>query len=393
MFTNTFIQTATAYNKGYRFIENKGGSRSGKTFGELQLLDIIAQKKKKRIITTVGLSVPHLKGGAIRDYDNILSERGVIPDAIRTKDPYIYTYGKTIHEFISFDNIGKALGAARDILFLNECNKMPFDIVHQLIQRTTECVFFDYNPSLRFWIDDNNGFDINNRKDAIRVHSTFLDNYDNLSELQKEEFRIGEQKAKEEEKRGVYGYWSNWWKVYGLGEYGQIEGAIFTDWEIGPFDELLPFRFGLDFGFSNDPDALVKIAVDEKRKIVYIHECFYKNGQSFDALKDNISKYCNRYVEIIADSAEDRLITDLQKFFNISRCVKVKVIERIKKLQGYHLVITPESINTQNEVINYVWSDKKAETPIDKNNHALDAVGYAFMNKKQGSKIIGSNLN
>ena len=72
--------------------------------------------------------------------------------------------------------------------------------------------------------------------------------------------------------------------------------------------------------------------------------------------------------------------------------MKVKVIERIKKLQGYHLIITPEGTNIQNEIMNYVWSDKKAETPIDKNNHALDAVGYAFMNKKQGSRILGTNL-
>lgn len=388
MYTSTFFNTAKAYNDGYRFIENKGGSRSGKTYAELQLLDLIAQKKKKRVITTVGLSVPHLKGGAIRDYDNILEERGIIPDSIRTKDPYIYTYNRTIHEFISFDNLGKALGAARDILFLNECNKMPFSIVHQLIQRTTECVFFDYNPSLKFWIDDPEGFDISKRKDAICLHSTFKDNYDNLSDLQKEEFKLGEQKAAEEAKKGIYGYWSNWWTVYGLGQYGQIEGAIYTDWEIGAFNDLLPHRFGLDFGFSNDPDALVKIAIDEKRKTVYMKECFYKSGQSFEVLRKELAKHCNRYDEIIADSAEDRLIIDLQRYFNVKACVKVKVIERIKLLQSYHLVIDPDSKNLQNEVLNYVWSDKKAETPIDRSNHLLDAAGYAFMNKKQGSKLL-----
>jgi len=383
MYTPTFIKTAEAYAKGYGFIENRGGTRSGKTYGELQLLDLIAQKPKKRVITTVGLSIPHLKGGAIRDYDNILNERGIIPDMIRTKDPYIYTYGNTIHEFISFDNLGKALGAARDILFLNEANKMPFNIVHQLIQRTTECTLVDYNPSVKFWIDDPEGYDINSRKDVCTIHSTFKDNYENLSETQKEEFRIGERKASEEAARGVYGYWSNWWKVYGLGEYGQIEGAIYTDWEVGAFNDLLPYRFGLDFGFSSDPDALVKIAVDEKNKTVYLHECFYKNGQSMDMLINQLSYHVGRREHIIADCAEDRLISDLGQKFNITKCEKWRVVDRIKKMQSYHLVITPESVNLQNELMQYVWSDKKSETPIDKSNHLLDAAGYAFTNGVQ----------
>lgn len=390
MYTSTFFKIADAYAKGYGFIESRGGTRSSKTFSKLQLLDIIAQKPKKRVITTVGLSIPHLKGGAIRDYDNILNERGVIPDLIRTKDPYIYTYGNTIHEFISFDNLGKALGAARDILFLNEGNKMPWDIVHQLIQRTTECTFCDYNPSVKFWIDDPNAFDILNRRDAITIHSTFRDNYENLSETQKEEFRIGERKAKEEEARGVYGYWSNWWKVYGLGEYGQIEGAIYTDWEVGEFNDLLPYRFGLDFGFSSDPDALVKVAVDEKTKTIFMHECMYRNGQSFETLRTNIESHCRRNDLIVADSAEDRLIYDLMTYYNIVPAKKWKVIERIKKMQSYHLVVTSTSTNLINELMNYVWSDKKSETPVDKANHLLDAAGYAVTGEpnQQPSRVL-----
>lgn len=382
MYTTTFMKTAEAYARGYGFIENKGGTRSSKTYSELQLLDLIAQKPKKRIITTVGLSIPHLKAGAIRDYDNILNERGIVPDLIRTQNPYVYTYGKTIHEFISFDDLAKALGPTRDILFLNEANKMPWKTVHQLIQRTTECTFADYNPSVKFWIDDPECFDILNRKDAVSVHSTFKDNYENLSSKQKEDFIIAEQKARQEAERGVYGYWSNWWKVYGLGEYGQIEGAIYTDWEVGEFNDLLPYRFGLDFGFSSDPDALVKVAVDEKNKTIYLHECFYQNGQSMDMLINKLRFHVGREL-VIADCAEDRLINDLAKMFNIKRCEKWRVIERIKKMQSYHLVITPESVNLQNELLAYVWSDKKSETPIDKSNHLLDAAGYAFTNGVQ----------
>ena len=380
MYTDTFFKTAQAYNGGYRYIGNKGGTRSGKTFATLQLLDLILGKRKQRIITTVSQSLPHLIGGAIRDYDDILTSKGIQPDTMRTKNPYVYRYGNSIHEFIGFDSPGKAIGATRDILFINECDKVGWSVVHQLMQRTGECVFFDWNPSNRFWVDDPELFGIQNKEDATIIHSTFRDNYDNLTDKQIEDFRQAKMKADAEAARGVYGYWSNWWQVYGEGEYGQIEGAIFTDWEIGDFDNTLPFRYGLDFGFSSDPDALVKVAVDEKRKVIYLEECFYKNGQSFDMLANVLDHYVARGGRIVADCAEDRLIVDLQRRFNIVKCTKWKVIERIKKLQGYHMIVTKESVNLQSELMEYVWSDKKSETPIDKNNHLLDAVGYAFTN-------------
>ena len=390
MYTSTFIKTAKAYADGYRFIENVGGSRSGKTFAELQVLDIISRKKKPRIITTVSHSLPHLEGGAIRDYDKILLDQGIQADSVRTKRPYIYKFGNCIHEFIGFDSPGKALGAARDILFVNEANKMDWPIVHQLIQRTRECTFFDYNPSTKFWVDDADMFDIRNRKDATSIHSTFKDNYMNLTEGQKAEFALAEDKARQEASRGVYGYWSNWWKVYGLGEYGQIEGAIYTDWEVGEFNDLLPYRFGLDFGFSSDPDALVKVAVDEKTKTIFMHECMYRNGQSFETLRTSIEAHCRRNDLIVADSAEDRLIYDLMAYYNIVPAKKWKVIERIKKMQSYHLVVTSTSTNLINELMNYVWSDKKSETPVDKANHLLDAAGYAVTGEpnQQPSRVL-----
>ena len=374
MFTTTFDKVSNAYLEGYRYIVSKGGTRSGKTYSELQLLDIILNKPKQRVITTVSHSLPHLIGGAIRDYDAILQGRGIIPDDVRTKNPYIYRQNQSIHEFIGFDSPGKAIGATRDILFINEANKMEWPVCHQLMQRTKECVFLDFNPSTQFWINE-----LTNRPDCITIDSTFLDNYDNLTDGQIEDFKEAKRKADAEKARGIYGYWSNWWRVYGLGEYGQVEGAIFTDWEIGDFDTSLPYRFGLDFGFSNDPDALVKIAVDEKRKIIYLHECFYKNGQSFDMLADSLRYYVGRNEHIIADCAEDRLIFDLSKRFNITKCIKGRITERIKKMQGYHIIVTTDSTNLQNELVNYVWSDKKSGTPVDKSNHLLDAAGYGFV--------------
>jgi phage terminase large subunit len=371
--TATFSKIAEAYHRGKRFIISRGGTRSGKTFAELQLLFLIATRQEKpRIITTVSQTLPQLKSGAIRDYDNILRTNNIIPDSIRIKNPYIYTHGKTLHEFISFDNVGNALGASRDILFINEGNRMKWETVHQLITRTTETVFIDFNPSNRFWVEE-----IEKRDDAVTLTSTFLDNIKNLSAAQLSEFKMAKEKAEAEEAKGTYGYWSNWWRVYGLGEYGQIESVIYTDWEIGDFDETLPYRFGLDFGFT-DPDALVKIAVDERRKIIYLHECIYKVGLPFESLTNAVKAYCQPQDRIIADSAQPKLIKDMQRNFNITPAYKWKVAERVKKMQSYHIVVTRTSDNLINELNNYVWSDRKSETPIDDFNHLLDAAGYAL---------------
>ena len=159
---------------------------------------------------------------------------------------------------------------------------------------------------------------------------------------------------------------------------GKIDGLIYTDWKIGKFDETLPYRFGLDFGFSNDPDAMVKLAVDEKRSIIYLEEKMYQNGQSTDQLIARLKTIVKPNELILADSAEPRLINDMRKYFNIRPTKKWKVVERIKKMQSYQLVVTPDSRNLITELENYTWHDKKSETPIDAFNHLLDSAGYAL---------------
>src|SRR3972149_5211198 len=143
----TYLQAINAIAYKKRIIAQVGGTRSGKTFGNLQTIKTITEKKTKRIITVVSHSLPHLEGGAIRDFDNILESFGIMPDSVRTKHQYIYTLGNSIIEFIGFDRPSNAIGATRDILFVNEANKLPHDIVHQLMIRTTEFILLDWNPA------------------------------------------------------------------------------------------------------------------------------------------------------------------------------------------------------------------------------------------------------
>ncbi len=385
--TKVYTQTLEALVNGFRIIINEGGTRSSKTFSELQLFKTISDNiDKHEINTVVSHSFPHLEGGAIRDFDKILTDEGVDISSVKTKNPCVYKIGKQIIEFIGFDRPGKALGAARNRLFINEANKMPFDICHQLMQRTTDTIFIDYNPSHEFWVDTE-GY--KERKDSIVIHSTFLDNIQNLTEGQLNELMEAKNKAEGEERQGLKGYWYNYWRVYGLGLPGIIEGTILTNWVEGEFDDKLPYIFGLDFGVK-DQDALLKCAIDKKRKKVYWDEKIYRNNLSTNQLSKLIEKSISKTNDlIIADTSGKRTIKDYKDKFNIRPVKKPGIVESIKELMNYQIIITPHSNNIKHEIKNWIWLDKKGEVPIDEKNHLLDAGRYAFWTLTRKKKTIG----
>lgn len=388
--TRIYIDTLRALLNNKRYIINKGGSRSSKTFSELQVFKTIADHSKKNEVNTiVSHSLPHLKGGAIRDFDNILISEGIEPDSIRIKNPYEYKLGSQIIEFVSFDKIGKALGGARDRLFINEANKMPFAICHHLMQRTTGSIFIDYNPSHKFWIDDN-GYITNPESEVI--HSTFLDNIQNLSEGQIYDFQQAKIKAEIEEANDNKGYWFNWWRVYGLGLDGIVEGAIFHNWKVGEFDNSLPHSYGLDFG-SRDPDALIKCAIDRSKNKIYLKEEIYTTGLSSGQLLCEIKSKGVDNKLIIADSQATRTITDLKLGgLNIRPVIKTMIVEGIKIMQDWEIIIDPESINLIREFTNYVWLDRKGEIPSDTENHGIDASRYIITTILNHSKLKKTKL-
>jgi phage terminase large subunit len=214
-----------------------------------------------------------------------------------------------------------------------------------------------------FWVHT----EIKPRQDAKYIKSTFLDNPYLDEALKKELIHAGSRNA-------------NFQKVYVLGEIGQVEGTVFNNWDIGPFDESLQVIYGQDYGFSNDPSTLVKIAVDEKKKRVYIDECFYKPGLSTSQIYELNKSYAGDNL-IIGDSAEPRLIAELKtRGVNIKEATKGQgsVSAGILALQDYMLIITEKSVNLQKELRNYIWIDKGSKLVIDDYNHCIDAVRYAF---------------
>lgn len=248
---------------------------------------------------------------------------------------------------------------------------------------------------------------ISTHPNVLHIHTSYLDNIENVSETFLAEIaeikRKSEKQAhqaaiaeftdinSEEYKRAYHRAFQRTKYAYVvIGRWADIaEGVIFTDWEEGDFDESLPYLYGQDYGFSIDPTTLVKVAVDERRKRVYVQEKFYSKSQ----LKlQNVYNMNLAYLDypndlIIGDSAEDRLIADLAGLgLNIEECDKGpgSVKAGIADLQDYTIVVSPDSPNIKRELKTYVWSDKKANIPVDSNNHTIDPIRYAKRRHKKG---------
>lgn len=244
---------------------------------------------------------------------------------------------------------------------------------------------------------------------VLHIHTSYLDNLDYLSqEFLDEVAEIKEKSIKQAHnaavaevganKEGTDAYNKAYHRAFQKTKYAYVvigrwadiaEGVIFTDWEDGEFDTSLPYCYGQDYGFSIDPTTLVKVAVDERRKRVYVKECFYTtNKLKLDAIYNmNLAHIDNPNDLIVGDSAEDRLIADLEdKGLNIEECEKGpgSVKAGIADLQDYTIVVDPESHNIKRELKTYVWSDKKANIPVDANNHTIDPIRYAKRRLKQG---------
>jgi phage terminase large subunit len=203
--------------------------------------------------------------------------------------------------------------------------------------------------------------------DTTYIHTTYLDNYKHLSDTFIKEIEGLKTTNSLKFDHLIMGGWLD-----------VAEGVIFNNWSIGEFSNDFDFGYGMDFGFSNDPSTIVKVSIDNKLKKIYLEEKLYKAGMTTDDLFLHMNQYISNE-QIIADSAEPRLIEELKrKRLNIKPCTKGagSIVEGIMLIQGYELIVSPESTNLIKELNNYIWSDKKSGTPIDMYNHILDAVRY-----------------
>jgi phage terminase large subunit len=204
--------------------------------------------------------------------------------------------------------------------------------------------------------------------DTTYIHTTYLDNYENLSESfinQIEEMKV---RRPQKFKHQILGGWLD-----------KAEGVIFSNWNIGKYEHIGTTIYGQDFGFSNDPTTLVECNIDTSNKRIYINECFSLQGLTTSQIH-NLNKQHAKDGLIVADSAEPRLISELSSAgLNIVPTIKGQgsVTFGISLLLDYDLIVTPESVNLIKELNNYCWLEKKSNTPIDNHNHLIDALRYA----------------
>lgn len=204
--------------------------------------------------------------------------------------------------------------------------------------------------------------------DTTYIHTTYIDNKENLSESFLKQVEETKKRRPEKYKHAILGGWLN-----------KAEGVIFTNWSIGKFPEVQDTIFGQDFGFSQDPTTLIETYINQSKKEIYVRlHCYRPSLTTSDISIINRQFAKDRL--IVADNAEPRLIAELKaKGINIVPTIKGadSVKYGIALLQDYDLIIDEDSTDLIKELNNYCWLEKKSETPIDKWNHALDALRYA----------------
>jgi phage terminase large subunit len=368
------------FRKRIRIVQ--GGSSAGKTFAILSLLYSYAANPEcgPLEISVVSESIPHLRRGALKDFLKMLNMTGLYQEELynRTLLRYDFPHGSYI-EFFSADQSDKMRGARRDVLFVNEANNIAWEAYHQLAIRTRTAIYIDYNPVREFWAHT----ELMHDPDAEFLLVTYKDN-------QALDPAIIREIEKAKTKAETSAYWANWWKVYGLGQVGTLQGAIYEDFEVVEGIDVSRAKFvalGLDWGFSNDPTALV--AIYRQGDCLLIQELLYATGLTNQDIADKLRTLgITRAWEIVADSAEPKSIEEIYRLgFNIKPAEKGpdSVRNGIDILKRFKLQVTKDSTNLIKELRSYTWAtDKEGKNtgvPIDSFNHACDALRYVALNK------------
>ena len=364
---------------------HQGGTRSGKTYSILTALIELCHKNCGLVVTICRKTFPALRATAMRDFFEILNREDIYNPDLHNKSDATYQLWGNMVEFISIDQPQKVRGRKRDVLFINEANEINLEDWRQLLLRTTGKVLIDYNPSDEFhWIYD----EVIPREDAAFFQTTYKDNpfLPQSVVMEIERFKEADE---------------NFWRVYGLGERGASQATVFTHWkEVDQIpNEFKPLNYGLDFGYTNDPTAIVQtftdghgFAVDEL--------CYATRLTNSDISKVLRDSGVSRSDVIICDSAEPKSIDEIHAHgFNThgARKGKDSVKNGIQFLHSRPLLVTARSVNVIKELRNYKWKEdkngKQLNEPVDSFNHAIDAMRYAITfnqtNPNFGSYAIG----
>jgi phage terminase large subunit len=350
----------------------QGGTSASKTYSILAVLINKALSIHGIEISIVAETIPHLRRGALKDFLKIMKWTGRFFEDRFNKSLLRYEFANgSVIEFFSADDSSKLRGARRDILYINECNNVTFDAYNELAIRTRKEVYLDFNPANEFWVHT----ELKDEPDSDFLILTYKDN-EALDQS------IVEQIEKNRDKAKTSSYWANWWKVYGEGQLGMLEGVVFSNWKIIDTipKEARLLGIGLDFGYTNDPTAIIEIYAYNGQRIV--NELVYQNG----LVNSEIAKRLPKNVIVYADSSEPKSIEEIRRLgITIKGVTKGKdsINYGIDVMQRQDYLVTSQSVDLIKELRSYIWDTDKTgrrlRKPIDFNNHAIDALRYHEM--------------
>ena len=363
---NTTVTFENLLESKSRVTQHIGGTRSGKTFGILQFL-IVEGLKSAQIITIVRRTIPSLKRTVIKDFTDILKGLGIFSEDHFNISDRTYKLGESTIQFINSDDPEKLRGLKSDILFVDEASELDEESYFQLRIRTSGKIILAYNPTIspQHWL--------RTMVDCDRFITTYRDNIYLPEDMVKaiEELQIKNPK---------------YWKIYGQGEFAANDKAIFE------FDLVNHINgefvaFGIDFGFSQDPTALVAIYKDDNE--LYLEELLYEKGLVTSDIVDKLRRLqIDKSHEIFCDSADPRLIEEIYRSgFNSKPVVKGPDSIRfgIGVMKNYKIKVLRTSQNLINEMYAYQYITDKYGYVTDKPegglDHAIDAARYACMMK------------
>ena len=277
----------------------QGGTSAGKTFGILPILIHKAADTPNIEISVVAESIPHLRRGALKDFLNIMKWTGRYFEQRFNKSLLRYEFANGSYiEFFSADDSSKLRGARRDILYINECNNVDFNSYNELAIRTKQEIYLDFNPANEFWVHT----ELKDEGDSDFLILTYRDN-EALDQRIVKEIEKNKLKAK------TSSYWENWWRVYGEGLVGMLEGVVFSNWKVIDKipDEARLLGYGVDFGYSVDPSSIIEVYNYNGERI--LNEICYETG----LVNTDIAKKLQKNVIAYADSSEPKSIEEIRR--------------------------------------------------------------------------------
>ena len=363
-----------AVNSKQRIKIFQGGSRSGKSWALMQYcLYLITTETKPITISIVRKTLPALKRSVLRDFNIIAKSLGVYYMGEFNKTELVFNYNGHTIEFFSADDAQKIRGSTRDVLWCEECNELNIEDFRQLSMRTKREILMSFNPSdpVHFI------YDLCERDDADLFISTYRDNKFIAPEVKKELERL--------KKRDP-----DFWRVYGEGQRAVFsQRQIFRDWNYideSEFPEELDWFMGCDFGYTNDVAAICLIA--KKNDKVFVKEVLYKTGMTNRDIANHIKSLGLDDLLMYCDSAEPKSIEELKQMGILAKpAIKGagSINAGISLMKEFDFYVSNKATNVKSEQMKYVWEELKDGTiinkPVDKHNHAADALRYGLYSK------------